>query len=302
MSSFHPYTSLRKRLDSLVKELNGPDAGSVEPIHHARVATRRLRELLPLLPLEPALTRHFGRRLRKLGKQLGTVRDLDVLLLLTQELAGASGYPATALEGVITAARQARTAALERLWDKWPANRLKRLLRRLESACETLNATDASGDRSGRMADRARHSIVELRLARRAEGVRTAIASAGTVYCPNRLHQVRIAVKKLRYAAELVADTNDQYSAEIAVLKVAQNALGRLHDVEGLLHKVREEQASLQTRSLRARRQLDELANTLQRDCRQMHARYMRDRIQLTAIASRMSSDRRDPRLSRRAG
>ena len=41
------------------------------------------------------------------------------------------------------------------------------------------------------------------RVARRAASLKAAIDEAGAVYLPERLHAVRIAVKKLRYAVEL---------------------------------------------------------------------------------------------------
>ena len=54
--------------------------------------------------------------------------------------------------------------------------------------------------------ERAWLSTLEARLARRAGRVRAAIEATGAVYVPERLHGVRIAAKKLRYAAELAAD------------------------------------------------------------------------------------------------
>ena len=44
---------------------------------------------------------------------------------------------------------------------------------------------------------------VEARVARRAAALKHAIDEAGSVYLPERLHAVRIALKKLRYGLEL---------------------------------------------------------------------------------------------------
>jgi CHAD domain-containing protein len=53
---------------------------------------------------------------------------------------------------------------------------------------------------------------------------------------PEQLHDARLAVKKLRYAAELVAEVTDRrIDSDIARLKAAQDLLGRLHDLETLL-------------------------------------------------------------------
>src|ERR1700681_1011034 len=71
--------SFRERLDSFAHELAPVGDGDVEALHRAPVASRRLRELLPLLELERALTRNLGRRLRKVTKQLRHARQLYAL-------------------------------------------------------------------------------------------------------------------------------------------------------------------------------------------------------------------------------
>ena len=59
------------------------------------------------------------------------------------------------------------------------------------------------------------------------------------------LHRVRIAVKKLRYAAELVAETTgERIAVDIAVLRSVQGLLGGLHDLEVLLVRARTAQAA----------------------------------------------------------
>jgi CHAD domain-containing protein len=112
---------------------------------------------------------------------------------------------------------------------------------------------------------------------------------------PEYLHDVRIALKKLRYAAELLRETrHDRTSADLRVLKGAQDVLGRLHDLEVLLEWVRQVQASLSTPDLTAWRDLGSLAHAIEDDCRLLHARYMRDRARLTAIADRMGAPTHD--------
>ena len=135
---------------------------------------------------------------------------------------------------------------------------------------------------------------VEARLARRAARVRAAVDAAGAVYAPERLHGVRIAVKKLRYAAELAAEaTRKRIAADIALLKAAQNLLGRLHDLDVLLVRGREAQASLSPPDFTAWRDLGSLVHAVEDDCRKQHARYMGDRASLIAIANRMGAGAR---------
>jgi CHAD domain-containing protein len=77
---------LKKRVEQFTRVLQSVEKGDVRALHQARVASRRLRELVPLLQLEHGSSRKLGRRLRKVTNRLGTVRELDVLLLLIDEL------------------------------------------------------------------------------------------------------------------------------------------------------------------------------------------------------------------------
>src|SRR5262249_59445457 len=77
---------LKTHVDQFERSLRHMDRGDVRALHRARVASRRLRELVPVLPLTPGTTRKLNRRLRKITARLGEVRELDVLLLLIDEL------------------------------------------------------------------------------------------------------------------------------------------------------------------------------------------------------------------------
>lgn len=288
----HLYGRLRERLDAFARNLDGIDAGEVESLHHTRVASRRLRELLPLLELDREATRNLRRRLRKATKLLGTVRELDVEMLLIQELARDRRYAASALSQIGARSAQAHAAARKRLSAKLPAAKLKGLARSLERVAKALESADTNSDcRGASRRKRAWLWALEARLAKRAGRVRAAIEATGAVYVPERLHGVRIAAKKMRYAAELAADAPRQrITADIAVLKAAQDLLGRLHDFEMLLVRAREVQATLSPPDLRTWRDLGSLIHLVECECRQLHARYMRDRTDLLAVANRIGA------------
>ena len=292
VSTAHLYGPFRQRLDAFAHELGGIEAGDVEALHRARVASRRLRELLPLLELDRDVTRDLSRRLRKATKQLGTVRELDVLLLLIQELGKSSRYSARALKQMGGTAAKAGAAAREHLSAKLPTTKLERLARKLDRVSKGLESGGARSVRRGASGhQRAWLWALEARLARRATRVRGAIEAAGVVYVPEQLHGVRIAVKKLRYAAELAAEaTRRRVAADIPALKAAQDLLGRLHDFEVLLAHAREAQVSQSPPDLAAWRDLDSLVHVVEDDCRLLHARYMRDRTGLAAVANRMGA------------
>ena len=168
-------------------------------------------------------------------------------------------------------------AARKRLVTKLPARKLQRL------ASAFQRVMSPSDPRS--------MVALDARLAHRATKVRTAIARAGALYAPQPLHDVRIALKKLRYAAELSLETGRPRSAaDVGALKAAQDLLGRLHDCEVLVAWGRDAQASLFPPDVITWRELRSLVHAVEVDCRQMHARYMRDRAGLIAIADRLGA------------
>jgi CHAD domain-containing protein len=289
----HRYHLFRKRLDAFVHQLPLVAQGSVEGLHRARVASRRLRELIPLLTLDRETTRHLTRRLRKVTKQLGAVRELDVLMLLLDELRRDSRYSPAALKQVGAAVVQARVTACARVAIKLPTAKLERLADRLVRAGASVKADDSEAPHPGaHRPTRAWLWALDARLARRAARSRTAIEAAGALYLPEPLHDVRIALKKLRYTAELSRrPERPRKTADLAALKAAQALLGRLHDLEVLIAWARELQASLSPPNLTAWRELGALVHAVEPECRQLHARYMRDRSKLIAIADRMGAD-----------
>jgi CHAD domain-containing protein len=286
-----PYRPLRKQLNSLTREARRIDQGDVDALHRARIASRRLREWLPVLGLDGDTTRKLSRRLRRVTKHLGVVRELDVLALVAHELSRRSRYSSTALSLVGAAVEDARTAARQRLAEKLPFAKLQRLAERLERAARRAEADRER--RESRRAHRSRRAWVwalDARAARRAARLRSAIEAAGAMYVPERLHGVRIALKKLRYAIELGSDAQERpANRDIVVLKTALSLLGRLHDLEMLTERARREQASLFPPDLRVWRDLGRLVLTLERDCRTLHARYMSHRAKVLAIADRWS-------------
>jgi CHAD domain-containing protein len=204
MNGSTAYSPFQKRLEAFARERPGVGQGNVEALHRTRVASRRLRELLPLLPLDRDTSRTLDRRLRRVTKQLGIVRELDVLMLLIEELQQNRRYPSAALNQVRTAVGLARNEARGRLTAKLPTAKLERLSNRLRRAVKALESDDATLRGAGSAVEkRAWLWALEARLARRATSVRSAIDVANGLYVPERLHDVRIALKKLRYAAEL---------------------------------------------------------------------------------------------------
>jgi CHAD domain-containing protein len=126
------------------------------------------------------------------------------------------------------------------------------------------------------------------------------------VYLPERLHAVRVALKKLRYAVELSELASGKTGVALRALKRGQDLLGRMHDLQVLIDRGRQVQASLAPPNLTVWREFDALLLSLDDDCRRLHARYMRVRDTLTALTDALSARSHPapvrPQATRRAG
>lgn len=297
MSSTRRYDLLRSRLDRFTRMLPGVESGEIGALHRTRVASRRLRELLPVLQLEGISARKLNRRLRKVTRRLGHVRELDVLTGLVDELQTTGRAPERALKRMRDEVRKARDHARVRLAHKAVAAELRRTAHKLESVLSKLEDTDR-----GRSHGRAWRWAIDARVTRRAAVLKSAINEAGAMYVPERIHMVRLATKKMRYAVELSVEASSlKDSADLRILKRTQQLLGRLRDLQVLIDRVRRVQAALAPPDVGAWRDLDALVTPLEHSCRRLHARYVRDRAALISLCDRLGA-RAASSAARRAG
>ena len=279
MPLLHPLKRPYERhIRSFGKHLPQAVQGEVEPLHQCRVATRRLREILPLCAADiPAgAAKRARRRLRRVGRALGGVREIDVAI------------------GIVTELRQKQTlgvtpgARLRRHLDDERDERRERMLDRLA----TVNPRKLERD----LADVARAlgmrqqtdawaQTLARRMARRGQRVREAVAAAGALYIPDRVHAVRIATKRLRYTLEFAGATREARTKMIVQrLKDVQETLGRLHDLEIL-------QAMIQDLTFPGAQpeawngDLEALRRELDRECRELHSVYVGERLMLLELS-----------------
>src|SRR4051794_843049 len=106
---------LETRLRRLTRMLPGVEGGDIRAIHQTRVASRRLREVVPVLQLDGRAAHRLTRKLRKLTRGLGQVRELDVLGLLLDELHDSGRYPRRALERIKDEVASARRVYQEQM-------------------------------------------------------------------------------------------------------------------------------------------------------------------------------------------
>jgi CHAD domain-containing protein len=276
---------IRQRLAALARMLPSARAGDVTSVHQARVATRRLREALPLVVRGSSL-RKRRRTVRRLTRSLGPVRELDVALLTLDEFAGTGEVPRAGVLSLHQTIRQERArmhADMRRSIDR---TRHDKLSAKLVAAAKKR---DQEGGRPGAI-DPKQLAEARTRAARRAERLRITIENAAAIYLPDRLHEVRIATKKLRYAMEIVRDlTRSRATVQIATLKRAQDLLGRIHDLEVLIDRTRALQGSPNAPTLRVSADMDLLVRRLEMECRRLHGRYIAMRAPLLAICDRVT-------------
>jgi len=264
---------VRQRVQALARALPAARQGDVASIHKARVATRRLREVLPLVQ-SGGRGRKLRRNVRRLTRALGPVRELDVAIETLDGFAGEVPRAAiTRLKQVLRQERRELHAAMTREVARVD---LEKLRRRAIAGARKSPSVDVSA-----------------RAARRAVRLHAAIESAGSIYLPDRLHEVRIAVKKLRYALELARDVKARRgSGQLRTLKDVQTLLGRMHDLEVLIARVRAVQGAPHAPTLRLSGDLDRLVRRLETECRQLHGHYMSARRALLAICVHVSRSR----------
>ena len=270
---------LRQRLVSLLQAMPAAQAGDEASVHQARVASRRLREALPVLGAradEDALDR-VQRRVRRITRALGPVRELDVTLSLLSELEGKGAAPVRAISRVRAAVVEERKKRrLEMLTELTPS-RLNKLRKRLVQV--------AAPDSHPVIGRNARTEAI-AQSALRARNLKAAIDRAGGIYLAERLHRVRIEAKKLRYALEIQRElTKSRSMAGLAKLKAQQDLLGRMHDLEILIDRVRQVQGTLSPRDRRGMSELTRLIRVLEDECREGHAAYLHARPALIKLS-----------------
>jgi CHAD domain-containing protein len=266
--------TLAERLAALVEHLDGARAGDVTGVHQARVASRRLREAVPVvgaLAGQRAL-RRAARRLRRLTQALGPVREMDVALGLLEHFSSARPTLGDAV------------AATRTLVDDERGARRRVMLTALRPA-QTDAAIAAVRDvaASAGTDDVAWRAVLAARIARRSEVLRSTVAEAGVMYGIEALHAVRIAAKKLRYALELAGASRVAGVARaLGALRAAQDLLGELHD-RHVLAQFAGDAAGQGPSGVAARER--QLVGLLEAECLVIHAEYLQHRDRLLAVA-----------------
>lgn len=198
-------------------------AGEGEAIHQFRICVRRLRGLLELY--QPRLQREWGNRYRKelkfLGHSVGSLRDTDVL---QQNLSDASAQIDQSLRDALGPLQDA--LAERRREQHKNAIALLRSAR-YEAVVRDLPAVAFKPARS--VEDRVAPSELIRPLVRIVERASAKLSRGSS---PAEFHRLRIRIKRLRYALEMLDDVDNKRAKSVAKkLKRVQDILGLQHDL-----------------------------------------------------------------------
>ena len=274
-----PRSLLLEYVGALQKEIPCILNGNPDSVHQARVATRRIREVLPLASESnrPQVVEHLQDRFRALGRALGKVRDADVQIVLLRYLE--SRIPTAAPTLVVVRQGQER----RRL------RRVRKLIKRLEAdelpeMLKTALMRHRLRSWFSRTPSDVWPRLLRSSVAQRAHEAVEAIQRATGVYFPNRTHRARIAIKKFRYALEIGAATH-AFSApdEIRALRKSQDILGDLHDRQELIDELSDD---LEDKDAAHKDHVSLVTQVLEAEIHDLYHRFLSRRDRVLAIAA----------------
>jgi CHAD domain-containing protein len=211
---------LASDLSEVVSKLS--EEATPKSVHRLRTTIRRIESLISYA--NPDLGKKLERSLENLDelrKRAGKVRDIDVQAELLDHLA--NGSTAKDRKTLVSLLERKRERQVKRLSSALARFADDKLFSRLERLAERVGAGPTGANRPLAPLEEARLQLSRL----------AADFSSHTSLKPNRLHEARIQLKKIRYLTEL-ADDSDERKAFLDRLKAVQDAVGEWHDWEEL--------------------------------------------------------------------
>ena len=203
-----------------------------EEVHDLRVASRRLREGLALFApcFPPKKVARVSKLVKSITRSMGALRNIDEALIFLSALEPeeTSGC-AVELEELKQALAHEREDARRTLAKELAGPDRSRLRRQFRLLVSRTNTFAGSGvDPFARLSPFAAGALAE-----RADAVRRLLPDAMNEVEFAAQHRLRIAVKKMRYRAELIGPLFPDQGEELrGALKTYQEVLGKLHDLD----------------------------------------------------------------------
>lgn len=252
------------RADKLLSHVRGAQDGDPRDTHQARVAARRLAEAL-------ALTGDTGKRLdddiRDLRRALGATRELDVTRLVFDHAVLEHRWPNLAVARVRRYLDHERERRHDKVADALAEFSVSKLRRRIRDI----------GDYAADVPERKVAGLVRARVAKRERDLAAAIKRAGATYNIDKLHDVRLATKKLRYTLELAQDAlGRRWSKRIARLKKQQVLLGEVHDLQIVVAHIRVLEGTIASARGPIAEALAAVCRDLEAESRRLHGAWLK--------------------------
>ena len=201
-----------------------------EFLHDFRVTLRRTRSLLGQIKhvFPPEATAHFSTEFSWLGRLAGPLRDVDVLVLALRERR--DDLPGADMEALLAFLGQVQLQEHHALVSASDSDRYHRLL----SEWEAFLNRPAPPKAEGRNAERLLAEVVSQRAWRLSRRIASSAEDIDEHTAPARLHEVRIAAKKLRYLIDVTPAFYDEadLACILGALKKLQRVLGDFNDAQ----------------------------------------------------------------------
>ena len=232
----------------LAEQLVAVETGGEDAVHQARTRVRRLRSILGVYrrAFDAEQNGWMRNRLKELGDRLGAVRDREVRALALDGLLEADDPPELVddVEALAAEARSEHDAGLTVLLQHLRSRKHRRLLADLQLYAAAPPLTGSGRKHPGTVTRRGLEKAVKRTLADRDDTL-------------EGRHETRKAARRLRYAAEAVADDLGRDAVRLAAAAEAvQDALGGNRDLLLLARFLREH--DLPTVAMRCERRAGE--------------------------------------------
>jgi CHAD domain-containing protein len=243
-----------KYLEALRAAMEGVrQAEDSECVHHTRVASRRLRSILPLFAtcLSRKACDRWRKQLRRLTRALGEARDTDVQIACVQGFLDqeASAQERPGVERLLLRLQQRRHVlqesvleALERFAASQITEEIEQILTQLARASQT-----SSVETPGHYMYRQTGKVMWDQL----KALQAYAPYVQQPECSTALHAMRIAAKRLRYTMQAFAPLYlDALEEAVRTARTVQTLLGDIHDCDVWAHDLPQFLAAERERTL----------------------------------------------------
>lgn len=198
---------------------------SVDALHDLRVASRRLRAVVSLIgrTMPRRRTNSLAAKLRQLTRTLGLPREIDVNIEIIEQLLPPAAAPEdrAAIEHLLETLTARRDFEHRRMTRKLNRLKVAKLRRQILDLAQRIPESAASEDA---------HAADDV-LAPLIENAFAGLPAVRQSERPAELHEMRIAIKRLRYAFEWLSPAAPGGFASLIQRAVAlQDCIGSHHD------------------------------------------------------------------------